>query len=830
MISSITFLIQFLLISFTFAKDISFKGINLIDSYSRNQNCTDPSHYFLIEAALSIKKGSYNDDVFFSVPTDFDFFPTIPLNISNEGQVIASVYNHENNLFGINFPTNFQQDTTISFNLLTSLTNLSIANINIGDTKNYTFRTTTDNVFNSTINFVGKDTKKMTTNGGSFAKNNTAWFTADIPLSLLDRAVTFKSVKTGSNNYKYNVKATKLEVVTSFDSYGNPLTTVPFTAYKDESTADQIEISIDTRISGSGKFVRIHYFTEKLVKTPISNSVSLNQANSLKKRDLTDSATVTIYGSDLNDETASNVVVETPAVSSSTVINHVTAVYSNNTRLPTSSSHFSQSYTASTLSENTLSEVSTFIPTGLITTSGAVTTESSIATHSIQTVKSSIVSTSNVNKTSELNSIAENTISTKISSSIPITTTKSTDKVQFDDISNTTMIETKSTSAIVSTNVASTVVTSSSAIVSTNVTSTVVTSSSVIVSTNVTSTVVTSSSAIVSTKLSSTAVTSSSPSSATRSPISNITVEYTTDINGVVESKTLDAILSVATDLIPITTLSNGTVIESYSTDVLGTAITKTSNAVESTYTELVPITSIHNRTTTVSCSTETGATAITKTNSEEDSIYTELVSVRPYHNLTTTVSCSTEVLASANTETRTAIASIYTELVSVRPYHNLTTTVSCSTDISATVITKTQNGVESTATSLIAVGTIRNETSIHTGKVVSATTIAPANSLYTDLVPVSTLLTEIRSQITSTETSKHAQTQTISAVEVTSTEAIAVGTIQPTSPAPSVQVEAPKSIQGNHTTISVHPYEAGSNRIAFGLSSFIFAILATLL
>lgn len=797
MISSITFLIQFLLISFTFAKDISFTGINLIDSYSRNQNCTDPSHYFLIEAALSIKKGSYNDDIFFSVPTDFDFFPTIPLNISNKGQVIASVYNHDNNLFGINFPTNFQQDTTISFNLLTSLTNSSIANINIGDTKNYTFRTTTDNVFNSTINFVGKDTKKMTTNGGSFAKNNTAWFTADIPLSLLDRAVTFKSVKTGSNNYKYNVKATKLEIVTSFDSYGNPLTTVPFTAYKDKSTADQIEISIDTRISGSGKFVRIHYFTEKLVKIPISNSVSLNQANSLKKRDLTDSATVTIYGSDLNDETASNVVVDTPAVSSSTVINHVTAVYSNNTRQSTSS-HFSQSYTASTLSENTLSEVSTFIPTGLITTSGAVTTESSIATHSIQTVKSSIVSTNNVNKTSELNSIAENTVSTKISSSIPITTAKSTDKVQFDDISNTTMIETKSTSAIVST--------------------------------NVTSTVVTSSSAIVSTKLSSTAVTSSSPSSATRSPISNITVEYTTDINGVVESKTLDAILSVATDLIPITTLSNGTVIESYSTDVLGTAITKTSNAVESTYTELIPITSIHNRTTTVSCSTETGATAITKTNSEEDSIYTELVSVRTYHNLTTTVSCSTEVLASANTETRTAIASIYTELVSVKPYHNLTTTVSCSTDISATVITKTQNGVESTATSLIAVGTIRNETSIHTGKVVSATTIAPANSLYTDLVPVSTLSTEIRSQITSTETSKHAQTQTISAVEVTSTEAIAVGTIRPTSPAPSVQVEAPKSIQGNHTTISVHPYEAGSNRIAFGLSSFIFAILATLL
>lgn len=689
MISSITFLIQFLLISFTFAKDISFKGINLIDSYSRNQNCSDPSHYFLIEAELSVKKGSYNDDVFFSVPNDFDFFPTVPLNISNNGQLIASIYDHDNNLFGINFPTTFEHDTTISFNLLTSLTNNSMANIDIGDSKNYTFRTTTDNVFNSTINYVGKDINKMTTNGGSFANNGTAWFTADIPLSLLNNAVTFKSVKTGSNNYKYNVKSTKLEVVTSFDSYGNPLTTVPFTAYQDKSTADQIEISIDTRISGSGKFVRIHYFTEKLAKTPISNSVSLTQANSLKKRDLTDSATVTIYGADLNDEAASNVIVDTPIVLSSSAINHVTAVYSNNTRQSTSSSSSSSqssySYTASTLSEKTLSEVSTIIPTGLITTSGPVDNESVTAALSSQTVIPSIITTSNTNKTYE---ITESTIATETSSPMPVTSIKPTDKVEFDNVSNSTTTITRSSAAITSASSSS----SSS-------------SSSVITSTSTSNNATT----YINTK-----------TSATHSPISNITVEYTTDINGVVETKTLDAILSVATDLVPVTTLSNGTVIESYSTDVSGTAITKTTDAVESVYTELVPVSSIHNMTTTVLYSTQTGATVITKTDAENDRIYTELVSVRPYHNLTTTVSCSTDVVASVNTQTRSAVASIYTELESVRPYHNLTTTVSCSTDISATVITKTQNGVESTATSLVAVGTIRNETSTRIGKTLS--------------------------------------------------------------------------------------------------------------
>lgn len=778
MIASTTFLIQFLLMAFTIANNVSFKSINLIDSYTRNQNCTDLSHYFLIEAQLSVSKGSYNDDVFFSVPSDFDFFPTIPLNISNKGQQIASVYEHGTNMFGINFPSIFPQDTTINFNLLTKLTNSSMSHIEIGDMKNFTFRTNTNKVFNSTINFVGKDNTKMSTNGGSFANNGTAWFIADIPVSLLSDAVIFKSVKTGSNDYKYNTKATKLEVVTSFDSYGNPLTSVPFTAYTDKSTSDQIDISIDTRISGSGKVVRIHYFTEKLSNTPISNAVSLTQANYLKKRDFTDSTTVTVYGDDLNDEDSSNVVVNTPLVASSAIVpGHIaTPIYSNNTHYSSSSSISTQSL--SFVSQKSSSESSIVIPSGLITTSGAIVTP--VAGYVNRTSKPTIITANNVIETYEIFTSTDGAIVTEIGSYVPVATIKPTTKIQMDGASYTANIATEASS---------------------------------IVASNKTSVDVTSSASI----FSNTTIASFSKSKtyATRSPIAsrfvaNVTNELYTDINGVVETKTLDAILSAATDLVPIRTLSNGTVIESYSTDVTGVAIARTQNAIGAIYTQLVPIKSIH--------------------------------------NMTTTVSCSTDIFTNVSTKTRNAIAAIYTQLVPVRSIHNLTTTVSCSTDISAIAITKTQTGIKTTGTSLIAIGTLRNKTSTAIGKIVSATTIAPVNSVYTEIVPLSTLSTHVRGQTSSTELVKNPLTKTIYPVKVTSTEVVAVGTIKATTQAPiatttatsaynqttdaalSIQVEAPRSINAGDTTISVRPYEAGSNKLVLGLSSFIITILTTLL
>lgn len=923
MISSIVFLLQLLLVTLAQAKDITFQNLTLVDSYTRNQNCTDLSHWFLIDAQLSVGKGTHND-IFFSVPSDFDSFPNVPLNISNsKGKQIASIYEHSNNMFGINFSNEFQQNTTINFNLLTKLSNSSQSDIEVGEQKTYIIRTTTDNVFDSTINFVGKDLTKMTTNGGSFSNNNTAWFIADIPVTFLSDATTFKSIKTGENDYKYNTKLTKLEVVTKVDTLGNPLESVPFTAYKDQSSSDEIEITIDTRISGSGKFVRIHYFTESLDLTPISNAVTLNQANYLKKRDSTESTTTTVYGDNLDDLAASDVIVEEAATTSVPVAQNTgylaTPLYSNNTRSTQSSSSLvavsSTVEKSAPTSSSVSSEISIALSSNLITTSqkastrvfahaaydyapaasssvtsmannstmkpsiitsdnvvetfevitttnGAVVTEigsyvpiatltpktktfvdaefvssttvpsseivsavafSTIPTSSISsvaitsiaqvvahnsTVKPSIITSNNVIMTYEVLTSTNGAIVTEIGSYVPISTITPKTKVLVDDLARSASFLASSTqlpsniTTIESTTVSSTIsVSSVSVAYNSTIKPSIITSNNVIM----TYEVLTSTNGAIVTEVGS-YVPLSTITPKTKVLVDavfhtasgyNVTNDYATSTQVLVNSKTLDALLSATTDLIPVKTLSNATIVDSISVEISATAITKTKSQIEAIYTKLVPVKSVSNSTVTISCSTDVSATAITKTKNQIDAVYTQLVPVKAVQNSTTTVSCSTET--------------------------------------GAIEVTKTHQAVKTTAESLAAIGTLYNKTTVSVATSVSKTTISPVTDIQTEIVPLSTLITETSSTSSTSTTEREANTftKTISPVVATTTELVPVITTQAT----ETTVSTSAGLQHNanedatmQTLISISQYEAGSNKITLGFTSLFISIFAILL
>lgn len=866
MITSITLLLHFLLISFAFANNVCFTDIQLIDSYTRNQNCSDPSHYFLIETQLYIGKGSYTEEeVYFSVPSEFDSFVNLPLNIVNNGQRIASIYDKGNNIFGIKFPNSFSQNTEINFNILTKLSNSTIESIDqqVGENMTFTFRTTTDNVFNSTIRFLNKNVDSLTTNGGYFSNNNTAWFTADIPIALLNTAVTFKSVKTGSNDYKYNINATKLEVVTSVDSLGNPLTADPFTAYTDMSTDDQIEILIDTIISGSGKFVRVHYYTEKLDKTPISNSVSLIQSNSLNKRDLTETVTGTVYGGNNIDTNTNDVVVvsskSTSSLSSTSTGLKTTPLYSNNTYTSTSSPSISTSFSELTFSESALNGITTEILSGLITTvnnsSPATSVPSSSSSASFftattlqnTTAKPTLITSNNIIKTYEIYTITNNAVITEIGSYVAISTIKPTEKASSttaskiiflaNGISNSTVQTStiSSTSAVTFTSVVSSSSSSSSSISTSNSTSTSISavasssSSSSISTSNSTSTFISAAASSSSSSVSTFSFFSSSFFSTIQPSASNylnVTMP-TTGISTVIDITTTDGNIkttkTTTRNKYNLTIGTGAATVDSTSKNTSSVLSVSTSNV------------NLHNLYTTI-----VNGVAITKTLSGDYALETDLIPISTLSNGNVVNIYKTEVSGYLVTKTMTAINSLYTELFPVTRIHNSTTTVSCSTVVSTTATTKTQSAINSIVTDLTALAMIRNKTTIlsgttQIGDILSTTTIAPVTSIYSNVVPISTLSSESQQQTLATDTAADTLTQSTSTRKTSATikSSLTSSTTQELKPTSmttsSIQIQVSQKSNLTHSVISVVPYEAGSNRLSFGVSSFIIILLALL-
>lgn len=259
-----------------------FLDVQLSDAYTDSTNCTDPNHWFLVEADVFVPQGP-NRDIYLTVPEEFTSIPKDSFSLKANSKTIGSVTSRSNRL-RISYSGPQSKNMTASLNFLVQLSDDAKKQIKSPGSRNYTFEVSTGSTFTRSINYVAKDLTSLTSNGGIYAENNTAWFTADIPLSMLNRPVSFTS--SGSNNatYQFDTTRTSLEIIVAVDAFNRPLRSFPFTAVKDTSDSSQIHLLVDSKFDG-GKYLRVKYYTKPLKSATIGNTISLTLASGLSKRD-----------------------------------------------------------------------------------------------------------------------------------------------------------------------------------------------------------------------------------------------------------------------------------------------------------------------------------------------------------------------------------------------------------------------------------------------------------------------------------------------------------------------------------------------------------------
>ncbi|CCC70199.1 hypothetical protein NCAS_0E01290 [Naumovozyma castellii] len=287
-----------------------FSNIQLTDAYSGNANCSDPNHWFLVEGELFVPQGT-DSDLYFTIPRDFGSLPDGPFDLLFDSSKIGSINYNDSNIFTVSFlKEELTSNVTTTFNFLTKLSGQSQLAISGPQQSEYTFNVSSGTAFTETINYIAPDISDLTTNGGIEDGNNTAWFTANIPISTFLEPVDFISQLSDSN--KFDISSLSIEIVTSVGSFNQPLTSVPFTAVDDQSTSSQIKLLFDTNLSG-GKYVRISYSSDSLNAAIITSQVELlypnvtSTSSNLVKRDTSIVLDSVLYASAMaNIDTTSN--------------------------------------------------------------------------------------------------------------------------------------------------------------------------------------------------------------------------------------------------------------------------------------------------------------------------------------------------------------------------------------------------------------------------------------------------------------------------------------------------------------------------------------------
>lgn len=319
------------------------QNIQIIDSYTKTKECTDPDHWFIIEGKLSIPKGS-QESISFQVPEAFDSFPQESFSIKYNSNSAATISRSDEptNNFTISIPEKISEDITTTFNFLAQLTSDAKSKVTEPKSIVYSFYSEGE-MFNDVIDYVAKNTSAITTNGGIYKKNNTAWFTVDLPMATFLQPFYLTSQASSSSGYEFNTKLTKFEVITAVDSFNEPLRSIPYTAVHDYSAGDQIKCLFNSTVSG-GLYLRVTYFTKELSSSSISNAVELiypdemTSEKLLNKRD-----TSTTLGLEFFSESAANI---DPTTSDETTSSNaaIAPTYSNSTN-----SYASQSSVATSL-------------------------------------------------------------------------------------------------------------------------------------------------------------------------------------------------------------------------------------------------------------------------------------------------------------------------------------------------------------------------------------------------------------------------------------------------------------------------------------------------
>ena len=406
-----------------------FSGVQVLDSYTGTSTCTNVDHWFLVKPEITIPANADATDIEITVPLAFNTKTDGSFDLYYGSTTVGTVSSSAgSNTFTVAFNSvvsTLEEEITVDFNLLAQFTESAMELISKPMTISYAFKASDSKTFTPSITFAAIDLTQITTDGGIYSGNNSAWFVVDIPVALLDGDVTIGAEVIGEYGLAYYTELTTFEIVTAVDEFNQPLSSVPFTAYKDVSTAAAIAIDINSNVSG-GKYLRIAYYSGPLTSDYVINQVTINNSTKITSTLYAESATnvevnpesgVAATPESLTLGTASNITVAS-TVSSSTVeatVNPSLLASTDSTDSTDSSSNeVLDSLTDSLDSDNStttssviISTISTDIP--VASTAGPVvenellnSTTTAITSSVVATTSSVVATTAAVNETTSI--------------------------------------------------------------------------------------------------------------------------------------------------------------------------------------------------------------------------------------------------------------------------------------------------------------------------------------------------------------------------------------------------------------------------------------------
>ncbi|CDH15582.1 uncharacterized protein ZBAI_07369 [Zygosaccharomyces bailii ISA1307] len=383
-----------------------FTSVELRDTVSGHDICTDPKHWFMIEAEMFISEGQ-SESISLTIPEDFTSLPETPFRLLHKSVEVGQVINHEN-MLTVSFPTPPKENITATFNFLAKLSSEALTRVRKPLDKQYAFETSQNDRFKQLMHFQAKNLTQITVNGGMYDHNKTAWFTVDIPVDQLDQSVFITSEsKAGSPKYTIDTTLTKCEMVYAVDAFHEPTVWTPFAPIEDKSSSTSINMRFDKTPEGEGKYLRITYFTLPLVHRTVGSQVSFSKkrATGILKRDLQDGLDLDVYAN-------SYVNLYQREENGVNLVSSSSAIYSNSSRPQSKSYSIPSSALLPSVSSTRTAPLSLSSgPSITFATSLDYTTESPI-TSSVSTVSRSLITASLVPSTSSANSTLEVSSST----------------------------------------------------------------------------------------------------------------------------------------------------------------------------------------------------------------------------------------------------------------------------------------------------------------------------------------------------------------------------------------------------------------------------------
>lgn len=671
-----------------------FSDVKILDSYTQSTDCTDLNHWFIIQPKITIPAESSTDSIQITIPLAFGSYNAGSFDLMYGSTTVGTVdVVDSSNTLTVSFNTyvtTLKSEIDVEFNILAKFSATAKELVNKPMSLSYVVNATDDKNFQPTINFIGTDLSTITTNGGFYSTNNTAWFVINVPISSLDGALTIGVKPTGTNSFYYDSDFTNLQVVTAVDEFNNPTASVPFTAYTDESTTASLLFNLTSNISG-GKYLRIAYASGPLMYDAITNEVTINGNTNLDNTVYTDSVTNVelnsasgITGLDMN-LLYSNITTAATTTSTSTPVTTVSQESSTSSAIististdiltPSSTSSVSVVTSSQIVSNSTTDESSITTSSSSATT---VTTHASIYEEdkSINgTVISTTSSTENLSAstTSLLDYNSNMTVSTTRTAADndtyeTYTVLKSTSSAQVTEITKLVPIATLSGTTISSEIVITSTIGSNNGInaderfvnsTSSAISSTTFTTSNpmtIPTTTNTTSNAGVS--VITSTRLSTQIITTTSCSK-------NVCYLATSTIVSegyVVTTESCSEDATVKTNLVPVSTLACSTCVKSETVKSEGYIVnSETQDAKATTNTKLVPIATLTSSTTTT---TKNNVAAEHKTTTLTSAVDETIVSY-------TTKSCSTTKIANSVSVGPAYVETRETQSASVTSYLN---------------------------------------------------------------------------------------------------------------------------------------------------------------